>query len=189
LFQAGYLTIRRVETTWKGPIYYLGYPNKEVRVALNESLVRYYTQQGGGVERLGQRVRVAFESGRVDEVGEVLRSLFAGIPYEWYRRSTLSEYEGYYASVVYSFLAGTGLDLVAEEYTSRGRVDLVVRVEGRVYIIEFKVMEGEVGSAFEELRRKGYEEKYRGGALEVYLVGIDFDPVERNIKTFKWERV
>jgi len=118
-----------------------------------------------------------------------LRSLFASIPYEWYRKNNLSEYEGYYASVVYSFLAGTGLEVVAEEYTSKGRIDLVVRVEGKVYIIEFKVMEGDKANAFEELKRKGYEEKYRGRAQEIYLVGIDFDVMERNIKNFKWERI
>jgi len=189
LFQAGYLTIRRFEPTLKGPVYYLGYPNKEVRVALNESLVRYYTQQGGSIERLGHRVRKAFDAGKVEEFGEILKNLFASIPYEWYRRNNLSEYEGYYASVVYSFLAGTGLDLVAEDYTSRGRIDLVVRVDEKVYIIEFKVMDGDKARALEELKKKGYEGKYRGRVSEIYLVGIEFDPEERNIKTFEWERI
>lgn len=41
---------------------------------------------------------------------------------------------------------------MAEEYTSWGRIDLVVRVEGRVYLIEFKVIEDEGGSALEELK-------------------------------------
>ncbi|MEM1672955.1 MAG: AAA family ATPase [Archaeoglobaceae archaeon] len=53
LFQAGYLTIKGVEDSPKGPVYYLGYPNKEVRVALNEYLVSYYTQEGEGLRGLG----------------------------------------------------------------------------------------------------------------------------------------
>ncbi|GEM_PF-2217800 len=56
--------------------------------------------------------------------------------------------EGYYASVVYSivhFLAGIGLEVVAEKYMSWGRIDLVVRVEGKVYLTEFKVIEDEEG--------------------------------------------
>ena len=189
LFQAGYLTIKGVKSTLKGPVYYLGYPNKEVRVALNENLVRYFTQQGARVERLGNRMREALEEGRVEEVEGILKSLFAGIPFDWYRRNNLSEYEGYYASVVYSFLVGTGLDVVAEEYTSRGRIDLVVRVAGKVYIVEFKVKEGDKLKALEELKRKGYEERYKGQSREVYLVGIDFDLGERNIGNFEWERV
>jgi len=91
--------------------------------------------------------------------------------------------------VVYSSLAGTGLEIVAEEYTSKGRVDLAVRVDEKVYVIEFKVMEGDKSRTLEELKRKGYVERYRGQVREVYLVGIDFDAEERNIKTFEWESV
>ena len=40
LFQTGYLTIRSVEHSARGPRYRLGYPNREVRLALNERLLR-----------------------------------------------------------------------------------------------------------------------------------------------------
>ncbi|MEM1668807.1 MAG: PD-(D/E)XK nuclease domain-containing protein, partial [Thermofilaceae archaeon] len=190
LFQAGYLTVKRCESTLRGVVYHLSYPNKEVKVSLNEHLFAYFTRmRGAEEEEIRSRLEEVLRQGRVEEFKEILRSLFASIPYEWYRKNNLSEYEGYYASVVYSFLAGTGLEMVAEEYTSKGRVDLVVRVDEKVYVIEFKVMEGGKAKALEELKRKGYVEKYRGQGREVYLVGIDFDAEERNIKAFEWERV
>jgi len=189
LFQAGYLTVKKWHSSIEGTYYVLSYPNKEVRSALNRVLFYALTslEEEGG--RLSLKARESLKRGDAECFGEVLRSLFASIPYEWYRKNNLNEYEGYYASVVYSFLAGTGLEVVAEEYTSKGRIDLVVRVDEKLYVIEFKVMEGDKARALEELKRKGYAERYRGQVREVYLVGIDFDAEERNIKAFEWERM
>jgi hypothetical protein len=49
-------------------------------------------------------------------------------------------------------------------------------------------LEGE-GSAFEQLKRKNYHEKYLTEADEVFLVGVEFSRTERNIVSFQWERV
>ncbi|MEM1672954.1 MAG: PD-(D/E)XK nuclease domain-containing protein [Nanopusillaceae archaeon] len=135
-------------------------------------------------------MRKALESGEVKEVGDILKALFSGIPFDWYRKHNLSEYEGYYASVVYSFLQGVGFDLVAEDVTSKGRIDLAIKVGDRVYIVEFKVVEREgEESALQVLKARGYAEKYRGVAREIYLVGLDFSEKERNLVNFQWERV
>lgn len=82
---------------------------------------------------------------------------------------------------------GTGLDVVAEEYTSGGRIDLVVRVGEEVYVIEFKVIEveGKRPRTLEVIKSKGYVEKYLSEGKEVYLVGIDFSRKRRNIVNFE----
>ncbi len=72
---------------------------------------------------------------------EQLHSLFASIPCDWYRKNHLAEYEGYYASIVYYDFAALGLDVRPEETTNKGRMDLVVYFEDRIYVIEFKVLE------------------------------------------------
>ena len=43
LFQTGYLTIRRSEPRGGRMYYRLGYPNREVRQSLNESLLNHLT--------------------------------------------------------------------------------------------------------------------------------------------------
>lgn len=95
-----------------------------------------------------------------------------------------------FASVVYSFLVGSGLEVIAEDYTSRGRIDLTLRMNDRVYIMEFKVveLEGREQRAIDALRDRGYAEKYRAGAGEIYLIGIDFSKRKRNIINFAWEK-
>jgi hypothetical protein len=66
-------------------------------------------------------------------------------------------------------------------------MDLVVRFEDRIYLIEFKVIEqaGE-GKALEQIKTKGYAEQFAG--QEVYLIGVEFSSEEQNIVRFEWER-
>ncbi|BAU22896.1 hypothetical protein THC_0502 [Caldimicrobium thiodismutans] len=191
LFQTGYLTIKGVEEIPSGYLYYLSYPNKEVKVSLNNYIVDYLTRKGPESARLTLKLTRALREGRVSAFGEVLKTLFLGIPYEWYRSNEIAGYEGYYASVVYSFLEGAGFEVILEDYTSLGRIDLTIIFEERCFIVEFKVveMEGESPKAIEQLKEKGYHEKYRGKFKELYLLGFDFSKDTKNIVSYNWERI
>ncbi|MCS7149793.1 MAG: PD-(D/E)XK nuclease domain-containing protein [Caldimicrobium sp.] len=158
LFQIGYLTIKGFENSPAGLVYNLSYPNKEVRIVLHDHLLVYYTGGENEVDFAKIEVREALKEGDVKRVERILRGLFSSIPYEWYRKNNLSEYEGYYASVVYSFLRGAGFELVAEDYTSRDRIDLTILKEDKVYVKEFKVVEREwpEPKAIYQLKVKGY---------------------------------
>ncbi|GAB4446803.1 MAG: hypothetical protein OHK0036_00180 [Bacteroidia bacterium] len=50
---------------------------------------------------------------------------------------------GYYASVLYALMMGTGLNIVVEYNTNKGRVDMVIKYNNRAYIMEFKVIKDE----------------------------------------------
>ena len=50
-------------------------------------------------------------------------------------------YEGYYASVFYSYFAALGLDVTVEYSTSHGRLDMAVEFNDNVFLFEFKVVE------------------------------------------------
>ena len=41
-------------------------------------------------------------------------------PYQWHTKNDIARYEGYYASVFYSWFAAAGLDVRVEDSTSRG---------------------------------------------------------------------
>ena len=101
----------------------------------------------------------------------------------------IARYEGYYASVFYSYLAGLGLDIVVEDSTSHGRLDMAVRFNGAVYLFEFKVVElvGE-GAAMAQLKARRYAEKYRGSGEPIHLVGVEFSRDTRNVVAFEVER-
>ena len=90
----------------------------------------------------------------------------------------------------YAYFAGLGLQVVVEESTSRGRLDMTVRSGGRIYIFEFKVVEqtGE-GGAFAQIREKRYADKYRALGVPIHLMGVEFSRDERNVTRFDVERV
>ena len=185
LFQTGYLTITGEEDLGGQPLYRLGYPNREVRQSLNRvllsQLVQDTEQQTANSLRL-QRLLAAHDCAGLQEL---FHAFFASIPYEWHTSNDIANYEGYYASVFYSYFAALGYEIVVEESSSHGRLDMAVRACGHVYLFEFKVLElSPPGSALEQLRERGYADKYRGRDEPIHLIGVEFSRQTRNVTAF-----
>jgi hypothetical protein len=47
-------------------------------------------------------------------------------------------YEGFYASVIYTYLQALGIEIIGDDVTNQGRIDLTCFIEDKIYIIEFK---------------------------------------------------
>jgi Holliday junction resolvase-like predicted endonuclease len=95
-------------------------------------------------------------------------------------------YEGFYASVIYVYLQSLGLDIIGEDVTNKGRIDLTIKIDNLIYIIEFKVGSDD---ALSQIKSKNYAQKYLNDAKDIYLVGINFDEENRNITKFEWESI
>lgn len=56
-------------------------------------------------------------------------------------------------------------------------------------IFELKVLKKSTqpGSALDQIKHKRYADKYKKPGTTVYLVGVGFDPEDRNISEFEWE--
>ena len=188
LFQTGYLTIRDEEDVGGEPFYRLGYPNREVRQSLNRSLLRYLVQDESGEEANRLRLHRLLRAGDFEGMRALFHAFFASVPYEWYTNNDIARYEGYYASVFYSYFAALGLDIKVEDSTSHGRLDMGVRFGGGVYLFEFKVVEmaGE-GAAMAQLKERRYADKYRGTGEPIHLVAAEFSRETRNIVAFEVE--
>ncbi|MFP4236928.1 MAG: PD-(D/E)XK nuclease domain-containing protein, partial [Desulfonatronovibrio sp.] len=187
LFQTGYLTIKSVQQIAGGKRFSLGYPNLEVRQSLADSLLTYFTGTLAESEKAKFAAYDALLANDPAGLRDIFHAFFASIPSDWYRKNQLSRYEGYYASVVYCYFAALGLDVHPEEPTNKGRLDLSICFQDRVYILEFKVVElaGE-GKPLEQIKAMGYAEKYAG--QEVYLIGVEFSSQDRNVVGFEWEK-
>ena len=189
LFQTGYLTITGENAENGLAQYRLGYPNLEVRQSLNERLLMALLPDAS--RRLAQKASLRKLLAANDFAGleALLRAVFAAIPHQWHTRNDVREYEGYYASVVYSYFAAQGLDLVAEDSGSGGRADMAVRCNGGVYLFEFKLTGREAsGSALAQIKDKGYADKYRHLGRSIHLIGVEFNRDDRNIAAFEVER-
>ena len=184
LFQSGYLTIDRVsELPFGGYEYTLRVPNIEVSMSLNNLFLEYLVD--GAVMESKKSIYLSLLTGELDEFKDTFISLFASIPYNNYVKNHVGEYEGYYASVFYAYLAASGLHIIAEDVTNTGRIDLTIILKDKVYILEFKVGNSD---ALAQIKDREYSDKYLSDDKEIYLVGINFDRESKNISNFEWEK-
>ena len=189
LFQTGYLTILSEENRGGRIRYRLGYPNQEVRQALNERLLMALLPDAARRRADDAPLHELLSANDFAGLEAFFRSLFAGIPHQWHVNNNLQHYEGYYASVIYSCFAAHGFDLIPEDSSSQGRADMTMRFNDGIYIFEFKtVEEAPEGAALAQARTRGYADKYRQLKAPIHLIGVEFSQAERNIAAFEVER-
>ncbi|WP_083633723.1 ATP-binding protein [Rhodoferax antarcticus] len=185
MFQAGYLTIADV---WQVPgrsEYTLKYPNLEVQTSLNDCLLQSLTD--GRSPPVGKLYRL-LQAQDFAGLKTLLHSFYASIANDWYRKNELSGFEGYYASIFYSYFAALGVDIRLEDPTNFGRIDMTVLFAGQVFLFEFKVVElNPAGSALQQLKDMAYADKYRARAEPIHLIGVEFSKTSRNIVGFEVE--
>jgi hypothetical protein len=192
LFQTGYLTIKEIIHQSEKRIYILSYPNKEVRVALNDYILKDYVNDDSSEQvSISNRIYRSMRDGNVDAAVREFQRLFSGIPYQWYVNNRLNEYEGFYSSIFYSVFNSLGLECVAEDITNRGRIDLTIKINNYIYIFEFKVIEeiDDSKKPLEQIKERRYFEKYQQENKEIILVGIEFSKEKRNIREYAFEKV
>jgi hypothetical protein len=185
LLQSGYLTIKEMRELSYGVEYILGFPNKEVTISFNDHIAQTLTDTNVA-ENKGQLFQ-SLEDAELDKLHQALVAMFASIPHNNYTKNTISNFEGYYASVVYAFFASLGLELRVEDPTSTGRIDMTIKTGDAIYILEFKVDDS--ANALEQIKQKQYHLKYQEQGKDIYLIGIHFDSDKRNISSFEWEKV
>ena len=196
LFQTGYLTITGTESLLGETIFILDYPNLEVKRSLNNYLLNYLIEDSVPKVKNQKAVYQALKNHQLDALKDIFTAFFASVPYHWYTKNPMNEYEGYYASIFYCYLAALGVDVIGEDTTNRGRIDLTIKLENQIFIIEFKVLKKELteknhqNTALEQIKNQRYFEKYQSEAnVDIYLIGIEFNPQDRNIVHFEWEKL
>jgi hypothetical protein len=167
LFQTGYLTIKAYDPVDR--FITLDYPNNEVARAFSLHLLS--NMNGGDSDAtdvlLTQMVR-AFREDAIDKFLSLFRSLLKGIAYP-----IAEVHENYFHSIFYLVVKMLGFYIDCEVLTIDGRIDAVVQTSRALYIMEFKT--GNTEKAIEQIRKKGYHEKYSADRRRKVLVGLDFD--------------
>ncbi len=191
-FQTGYLTIKSRQEVMEGFFTYrLGFPNREVQMSLNDYLLYYIFASGS--EKESKRLALArlLKSNDLDGMRNLFTAFFSSIPHDWYRKNNIAEYEGFYASVFYSYFSALGLDVRVEESTNQGQLDMTVLFRDYCYIFEFKVVDkgSSENGALQQIREKQYAEKFTAAYSHIYLIGIEFSKQERNIVNCDWVAV
>jgi hypothetical protein len=190
MFQSGYLTLTGEENLGGEIFFMLGFPNREVRGALNATLLGAWV----GNEKLEVQHRMALfralQKNDFARIQEIFFSLYASIPHDWFRKNHIDQFEGYYASVFYASFAALGLEIIPEDVSNQGKLDMAIKFNEQIYLFEFKVVEEAAeGKALSQIKEKKYADKYQAFNQPLHLIGVEFSKKERNVVGFEVEEL
>ena len=180
LYQSGSFTIKEgIEALG---IYTLGIPNREVRLGLMKSLIPY-CMTPDTLSVSGALIAMAKSLYRddIDATLQAMRTFLSTIPY-----ADNTHYEGHYQQVIYILFSLLGYYTDIEVRTPRGRVDVVLRTNHTLYIIELK-LDKDADTALRQIDLKDYPERFALCGLPVVKVGINFDKEKKTLGEWKIE--
>jgi len=176
LFETGYLTIKKLERIIRDKLYTLGYPNYEVRTSFNTFVLSAFsTHRKDVIRSKGTLMKKALLENDKESFLTLLRSLFSALPYQHRQKAS----EAYYHGLFYLVLTLLGVESNLEESTDKGRIDCVLKLGSKIYIIEFKygekgTMDYLVKQAMTQIEKLRYYEPFEGSDKEIYLLGVGF---------------
>ena len=177
IFQSGYLTIKSYDKRFG--LYRLGFPNKEVEEGFINFLMPFYTRFNKIEAPFEiQKFVHEIETGQLDAFFNRLKSFLADTPYE-----LISEQERHYQNVLFIIFKLVGFYTEVEYPPSEGRVDLVLKTNDYIYIMEFK-LNGSAEEALQQIHDEHYAQPFQSDKRKIFKIGVNFSSKTRNIE--KW---
>ena len=175
IYQSGYLTIKSYDNRFG--IYKLGFPNREVEDGFMKYLLKYYTAKKNSNSAFEiSRFVADIESGNAEGFMQRLQSFFAGAKFDQIAKDT----ENWFQNVVFIVTTLCGLYIEAEHQTSNGRIDLVMKTDKYVYVMELKY-DGTPEEALKQIEDKGYALPWQADGRKVIKVGANFSSELRRL--------
>lgn len=178
LYQTGYLTIKDYDREMG--LYTLGTPNLEVKQGLFDVLLPYYVKvRSSNVSDIVIQMTSALRRGQPDNFMKYLQTYFAGIPYQLKMNN-----ENNFHNAFYILMTILGFNTEAEASTSNGRIDLLIKTENYIYIIELKY-NSSAELAIRQIEEKEYAKPFLCDSRKIILIGANFSSKTRNIKDWQ----
>ena len=160
-------------------MYRLGFPNREVEEGFIRFLLPFYANVNKVEAPFAiQKFVHEVELGDYDSFFRRLQSFFADTTYEVIRKQEL-----HYENVLFIVFKLIGFYTQVEYKTSNGRIDLVLKTDKFIYIMEFK-LKGTAEEALQQINDKRYALPFEMDERKLFKIGINFSEKTRNIE--KW---
>lgn len=180
LYQSGYLSIDRMSDDGR---FWLTFPNDEVREGFFEFLLPYYATVPNNDAKIAISDFVKdILDGNAEQFLQRLQSFFADFQYD-----AQTTPETHFRNVLYILCKLMGLQVDAEYQTSDGRIDLLLRTDKFVYVIECKI-DSTARIALDQIKSKEYALPWSLDNREKILVGINFSTKTRRPDDWLIER-
>lgn len=175
LFQTGYLTISDYNPRRR--TYTLRIPNLEVEEGLFQHLLPVYmNRQGTSETKTIDKLLDEIEDGKPEEFLSRLKAFLSDIPYELSRCKP----EIYFENNLYIIFKLLGFAVDAEYRTASGRIDLLLRTDRFIYLMELK-LNGTPEEALSQIDSKDYLIPFTCDDRRLFKIGISFSSATRNI--------
>ncbi|MDE5874625.1 MAG: ATP-binding protein, partial [Muribaculaceae bacterium] len=177
LFQTGYLTIKSYSHKLKR--YHLGIPNNEVKAGLYKTLLPFYVNSKLGTPKtIVNDMVVNFMLGKPEKAMKSLQAYFASIDY-----ALKIENENNFHNAFFILVNLLGLNTEAESHTSEGRIDIEIKTEDFIYIVELKY-DHSAEEALKQIREKHYSRKCQTDNRRLFEIGVEFSSRTRCIENW-----
>ncbi len=175
MFQTGYLTVSSFDKQKKS--YQLGYPNFEVRTALQKYLLGIYASMDfTEAEGFALKLFSALNQKNSDEVVSLIKSVLVRVPYSLHIKE-----EKFYHGLLQVLFGAAGIKAYSEHQTSHARIDMVLELPALNYLIEVKFNES-AEKALEQIEDRKYYEALLHQNKPILPLGLAF---QRQPKAFE----
>ena len=180
LYQSGYVTIKDYDAMTQ--LYTLDFPNREIMVGLFESLLPNYLEEltdEGDVAIA--RMSLLIKQGDMDGAMQLLAEFLETVPY-----CDNTHYEGHWQQALYIiFGLLTDFDIIVEQRTAKGRIDMVLETKTYIYVMELK-LNGSVEDALAQIESRRYADAFKMKDKEIVKVGLNFG-VKDEVNRLEWK--
>ena len=182
LYQSGYLTIK----SYANGVYFLGFPNFEVRQALNEMVLPALSMRRVGNLQSTQAFLSAYLStGNLPEAMKCLKALIADVPYSNKKLASM-DMEERYRLVISTIFNAIGCRVEVEHMLSTGRIDMVVEIYSYIYVLELKLTKnGGLTAAEKQILSNQYVEPFKADKRNVVALAVELDDMGKGLVDWK----
>ena len=173
-YQSGYITIKHFDR--KAKLFTLGFPNKEVKTGLMDNLYTYYVAPTLDYRATNiWRISKGLLEDDPETSLQTLQAYLESIPYQDSRFD-----ENHYTQMLYVIFSLLGLHVDSQVRTAKGRLDVVVKTDDHIYVMEVK-LDRPAQEAIEQIDSKNYLLPYTLDGRQLTKIGISFSTEERNV--------
>ena len=180
LYQSGYVTIKGYDKPTK--LYLLALPNQEIRVGLYGSLLPHYlTDKSAKANTTIAKMSVLVKKGDMDAAFCLLNDFLETVPY-----CDNTHYEGHWQQTLYiMFALLTNYDILVEQHTAKGRIDITMETADTIYVMELKFNKS-AEDALAQIEAKHYADAFKMSGKKVVKIGLNFS-VKDEVNCLEWK--
>ncbi|MCR5812921.1 MAG: ATP-binding protein [Desulfovibrio sp.] len=181
LFQAGYLTLAKVEDNK----IVLDYPNREIINSMAHMFMSHIYKIPKYTD-LAEAIRKAIAECNIDKVIEHYNTELAAIPYADFQNTG----EDLYRAAFLLLLRSASLNVYSEVPTKNGRSDLIIKMPEAIFILEFNVVRNKnelpkkIQAGIKQFQAKNYKTPYTHAKRKIFSYLVIIDAIEHVAKAY-----